>query len=139
MYAGGPAFSASQSAGTQSFTAATWTKINLPSEVFDTASCYDTANSRFTPNVAGYYQVNLFASFNNTLSTSIAVYKNGTLYRSITVSNPSIGGTPAMSTLVYLNGTTDYIEAWGYSSNTGTVLYANAGYYEFSASLARPA
>lgn len=140
MIEGGPAFSASQSAGTQSFSAAVWTKLQFPSEVFDTANCYDNVtNYRFTPNVAGYYQVNLFAAFNNTSSTSIGVYKNGTLYRSTTVSNPSLGTSPYISVLIYLNGTTDYIEAWGYSSNAGTVLYANAGYYEFSAFLARAA
>ena len=34
------------------------TKVVVDSAVFDTASCYDTSNYRFMPNVAGYYKVN---------------------------------------------------------------------------------
>ena len=60
-----PAFSAYQSTG-QTLSSSTWTKIQLQTEEFDTASCYDNAtNYRFTPNVAGYYQVNGVFAFSS--------------------------------------------------------------------------
>ena len=55
---GAPAFSA-YNAGTQSVSANTDTKMIFNAENFDTANCFDsTTNYRFTPNVAGYYQLN---------------------------------------------------------------------------------
>ena len=53
-----PCFSAYQSI-TQTLSNATLTKIQLQTEEFDTNSNFDsTTNYRFTPTVAGYYQVN---------------------------------------------------------------------------------
>ena len=54
-----PAFSAYQSVGTTANNS-TWTKIACNIEEFDTNSYYDNAtNYRFTPLIAGYYQVML--------------------------------------------------------------------------------
>src|SRR5210317_1629772 len=53
----GPAFSAYQSSA-QTIAGYTFVKMNLQTEEFDTDSCFDTSLSRFTPTVAGYYQVN---------------------------------------------------------------------------------
>jgi len=39
----------------------TWTKVPFNTEVYDTANCFDTTNYRFTPSVAGYYQINATA------------------------------------------------------------------------------
>jgi hypothetical protein len=117
-----PAFSAYQST-LQSVTGAN-VKILFQTEEFDTNSNYDTTTSRFTPTVAGYYQVS--GGF-NVLSVSttalIMVYKNGVLYKygpypsvnSSSSSNPIM----AMSCLVYCNGSTDYVEIWGSSTVTG--------------------
>jgi hypothetical protein len=53
-----PAFSAYQSSG-QTLSSATATKLNFQTEEFDTNNNFDsTTNMRFTPTVAGYYQVN---------------------------------------------------------------------------------
>jgi hypothetical protein len=74
-----PAFSVSLS-GTQNITTSTWTKVNLNVEEFDTASCFDsTTNYRFTPNVAGYYQINgsLYFTGTSTVRAIVAKYKNG--------------------------------------------------------------
>jgi hypothetical protein len=53
----GPAFGVSVIGG-QSFPSGVLTKINNGTEEFDTNNCYDPSLSRFTPNVAGYYQIN---------------------------------------------------------------------------------
>jgi len=122
-----PAFSA-YSATTQTLTSTTTTKIAFNTEEFDTASCFDsTTNYRFTPNVAGYYQFNSSAQFAYTTTTRmrIELYKNGALYKRLTDSafamNSITGGS-----VVYMNGSTDYVEIYATITGTGT-LTVNGG------------
>lgn len=140
LNAAGPAFSAYLSA-TQSFTANTFTKIQFNVEEFDTASCYDNVtNFRFTPNVAGYYQVSgMFTNATTPAGAGASVYKNGASYKRLfstngTANTSSAGG----SCLVYLNGTTDYVELWGVTNSTQNAFaFADSTY--FQASLVRGA
>jgi hypothetical protein len=106
----------------------TATKINLDTEEYDTASCFNTSNSRFTPNVAGYYSITIQVRFDSNQSFTnmwTAVYKNGSnTYRGNEFSN-SPGSTyfPQQQNstfLVYLNGSTDYVEFYIYQANAGT-------------------
>ena len=109
-----PAFSVYGSAN-QPFTSAVSTKVTLDTEVFDTANCF--ASSRFTPNVAGYYQINGKVRITGTGLTdgSVAIYKNGSqlIIGTITLTGLAFS---VVSTLVYLNGTTDYVELFGYAA-----------------------
>jgi hypothetical protein len=77
----GPAFSVVRSTS-QSISAGTFVKVQFDSELFDTANSFDsTTNYRFTPQVAGYYQINAninYASSSGQLLTS--VYKNNARY-----------------------------------------------------------
>jgi hypothetical protein len=102
----GPAFSAYQSSA-QTLSTVTDTKILFQTEEFDTNNNF--ASSRFTPTVAGYYQVS--ASI-RTLSTTIRmmIWKNGTSYK---IGTEATASNALVSTLVYCNGTTDYVEAYG--------------------------
>jgi hypothetical protein len=114
----GPAFSAYQSSA-QTPSSSTWTKMNLQAEEFDTANCFDSAtNYRFTPNVAGYYQFNaVVAPSGTTTACIISLYKNGSLFKYGNISAPAtVGSLANLSTIVYMNGTTDYAEAWIYLS-----------------------
>ena len=112
-----PAFRATLS-GTQNISDSTETKVQFDTKTFDTASCYDnTTNYRFTPNVAGYYQVNLTLDFRGTSKTSILgyIYKNGTEDSRIFTTRAATSAYEILSgsVLIYMNGTTDYIEAYG--------------------------
>lgn len=118
----GPAFSAYASASL-SITSATDTKVNINTVIFDTASCFSTANNRFTPTVAGYYQINGCIRSNATslINASSAVYKNGSLYmQGGTLNTAAISASQmvVINTVVLLNGSTDYLELWG--TITGT-------------------
>ncbi len=134
----GPAFSAYQSSS-QTLSNSTWTKIQLQTEEFDTNNCFDsTTNYRFTPTVAGYYQLQgTFAVNVAVTQIQIGVYKNGSLFKQ--------GGNVAtnagqlnVSCLVYLNGSTDYVELYGWVT-TGQAL-ANTVYSTyFQAALVRGA
>jgi hypothetical protein len=115
----GPAFSATRS-GTQSIANNTFTKIQFNAEEFDTNSNYDsTTNFRFTPTVAGYYQVNGSASWSFTSGFSNAsIYKNGSQFKwGNLVAATTAGCSGAVSALIYLNGSTDYIELFTYQSS----------------------
>jgi hypothetical protein len=114
-----PAFSA-YLASSQSVSTSTFTKYAAATERFDTNSCYDTTNYRFTPNVAGYYFVkvaNWFAT--GTSGVSAAIYKNGSSLHQ-EYDYQSGGLTARCESLVYLNGTTDYIEAYFFQSTGST-------------------
>jgi hypothetical protein len=122
----GPAFRVRLSAN-QTVTNTVVTKVQLDTEIFDTANCFDsTTNYRFTPNVAGYYQFNvtLGGSSNLALTYSWAqLYKNG-VSDSISIYGPYLGTASygALCSLIYLNGTTDYVELYATLSGSGTLV-----------------
>jgi hypothetical protein len=139
-----PAFSAYNSIAT-SVPNAIWTKLQNSNKEFDTANCYDNAtNYRFTPTVAGYYQVHGAWTQNGSASISnTAVYKNGVQYKAgAQIVNSASYVQSTVSCLVYLNGTTDYIELYGYQSSGGTnTAYTGSqpSYGYFQACLVRAA
>jgi hypothetical protein len=136
-----PAFSAYQSSA-QSISSGTWTKIQFQTEDFDTASCFDNStNYRFTPNVAGYYQVTGRIRPNSTNGEAeIGIYKNGSAWfhgSNVNVSSGNQWGTTATG-LLYMNGSTDYVEIYLYVTNSCTVSTSRQNTY-FQAVLARTA
>ena len=134
----GPSFSAYQSSS-QSINNATETKINYQTEEWDTASCFDTSNSRFTPTVAGYYQVDARVSFTSgDTRVIINLFKNGSSWKRGNDSGSASVNSGIVSALVYLNGSTDYIDVYAYQSR-GSANSVNALSTEtyFQAFLAR--
>ena len=122
LYQKVPAFQARRSTSSQSITASTWTKLQYQTEVFDTHNLYDNAtNYRFTPDVAGYYHINLGARADGTNKAvmTISIYKNGTAYSYSNKRYSSSGAEYlAHSTVLYLDGVDDYVE--GYINITGS-------------------
>jgi hypothetical protein len=137
----GPAFSAYQSSSL-SIPDITFTKITFNTEEFDTANCF--ASSRFTPNIAGYYQfngaINIAATSTNGVSL-VSFYKNGSEFkRGSQIPNTSNNVQPASSAFIYLNGSSDYVELYTLHNNGGTRT-TGTGQSEiyFQGFLARPA
>ena len=121
----GPAFSAYPSSNL-TITNNVWTKVQANTEVFDTNSNYDpTTNYRFTPTVAGYYQINAGVRVTSTGAITVTVagiYKNGVLYADYAVAPfASTFSVAAVSSLISLNGSTDYIELYVLSLASGTI------------------
>ena len=135
----GPAFSAYQSSAT-SLTNNAYTKILFDTEEYDTNNNF--ASSRFTPTVAGYYQLSMQASFASFLTTEtvLAVYKNGSLYMYLQdIIASRLYGFSA-STLVYANGSTDYFEFFVYqSSGTAVNTATTRSQTSFSGAMVRSA
>jgi hypothetical protein len=140
----GPAFSAYRSGSNQSISTGTWTKVQLNSEQFDTANCFDsTTNYRFTPTVAGYYQINGSLYFNGTSTVRgiAGLYKNGSIYQmgNYMASYNNTQGVALVISLVYFNGSTDYIELYGLIQATSPVFIDDNTAQTLSGYLARSA
>ena len=127
----GPAFSAYRNGNQTGLSNNAYTKVQFNAENFDTANCFDsTTNYRFTPNVAGYYQISASLSVVGTnVSYAIpSVFKNGSSIGNGSFSSTAAGESQGVvSLLVYLNGSTDYIEIYAYNSVTsGTALISGS-------------
>ena len=150
MFSGNiPAFRAVLS-GNQTIAFNTYTKLTLNSEIFDTNNCYNTSTYRFTPNVAGYYQVSLQILANGISTRSY--YVSGMIYKNGSV-DPNSEGRVSLtygdgadnsvysSGLIYMNGTTDYLEAYMYQYDytTNSTMLAKVAGTNFNACLVRAA
>ena len=110
-----PAFSA-YLAGTQSISSGSYTKVTFDTEEFDTNNNF--ASSRFTPTVAGYYQLNAGIACQSVYNTlKVSIYKNGSIYKTgFNVQTNADAGS--VSSLVYANGSTDYYEVYAFFGTT---------------------
>ena len=130
----GPTFSATDTATTA--IAGTATKIIFDTEIFDTDSAFD--GTKFQPTVAGYYQVNCYTIIGvntNASSCTVYLYKNGVVYQSnVTTTVAGFSGGSQLSTVVSMNGSTDYLEVYGRNAAN-----ANLGVSTFSAAMVRAA
>jgi len=113
----GPAFSAYPSAGL-SFSTGTWTKVVYNTKQFDTATAYNTTTGRFTPQVAGYYIIHANSVFTTTADNYSGIYKNGV---QTVIAGASTQST-IVSTLLYMNGSTDYVECYAYLSPSTSIF-----------------
>jgi hypothetical protein len=127
-----PAFSAYKSSG-QSLSSGTFTKITFDTEEFDTNSNF--ASSRFTPTVAGYYQITGVVNNSTGTQTVSTIYKNGSILKNGTNSSAY---SAVATALIYLIGSTDYVELYGYFG-TGTSTGSGAEQTYFQGVLVRAA
>jgi hypothetical protein len=139
----GPAFSAYASAAT-TLSNAGFTKILLAAEVFDTNSNF--ASSRFTPTIAGYYQIEGTASADPTGTAGsillASLFFNGSRYKdgSFSTINNAQGGWSTTSSVIYFNGSTDYVELYAYMAGPASLTtQSSQNATHFSGALIRSA
>jgi hypothetical protein len=131
----GPSFSSYTASGTQTLSASTDTKIIQSSTQYDTASCFNTSTYRFTPTVAGYYlftgQIDVVASANSYVI--LAVWKNGAVAKRGNYLNMLIGTEwmPVVSAVIYMNGSTDYVELYASVGASSLTAYFGQTYYSY--------
>ena len=121
-----PAVFAYGTTNAQTIATTTPTKIILNAEVFDTNNCFDsTTNYRFTPNVAGYYQISFATQFDyvGAFRSFVFLYKNGSNFIGQEQPNNAVASTyPALflnNCLVHANGTSDYFEIYVQQNSGG--------------------
>lgn len=139
----GPAFSAYKF-NSQTINAGALTKIQIDTELFDTNSNFDNStNYRFTPTVAGYYQVNAAVNFGTARTLVIAsIYKNGSrgLGGETTFAGAISAGTSlVVSNIVQMNGSSDYLELYAYSDSGNNAISTGINSTYFSAAMIRSA
>ena len=137
-----PAFHANLSAN-QTVSNNTDTKVQFDTEVLDTDGCYDNStNYRFTPTTAGKYFVYSTLhcnanSANNFLLGTTTIKKNGSniIYSQMDQRTTGNGYSNAVNAfgIVDMNGSSDYLESWGYvSSSGGTQKISGNGSAQYS-------
>ena len=143
----GPSFQAKISSN-YALTHNTNAKISFDQEVYDTASCYDTTNYRFTPNVAGYYLFHITTVILNTASDPterVLCLRKYDVHQTSTIMSDrgSAGGYSGVthSTIIEANGSTDYFEAFFYYWDSDSESFNIAGgiYSQFTGALIREA
>ena len=120
-----PAFNVYLSAD-QSLSSGATTLITFDTVEFDTANCYSTSTSRFTPTVAGKYWIYSQGRPNTASdqdSWELAIYKNGTKVIEGTFRNEYYD-VMSIGKAVEFNGTTDYAEVKVYQNTGGAVNWA---------------
>lgn len=130
-----PAFEAYLSS-TQSISDGVSTKVNIDTENFDTNSNF--ASNKFTPTVAGKYfiygsTVGYAGAVSDLVSSQAMIYKNGS-YHAGGEENYNTNliqrSYNTVSTIVDMNGSSDYVELYGYvngNSGGGESFYVQAG------------
>jgi hypothetical protein len=118
----------------------TLTKLQYPTELYDSNNCYDNTTYRFTPSISGYYHIGcstlIYLATNNIAYAQLAIYKNGTSGTKIAESGiQRYDGTgfvyaiePFCSGFAYANGSTDYFEFYCQpQGNGGSSVNVDAG------------
>lgn len=101
----------------QSIAPGSYIKANLGTISFDTNNNF--SSSRFTPTVAGYYQFSGAVYITGTWLSYLAasIYKNGAASATALTGSPTAAAVDLIqgtSVLLYMNGSTDYVELFCY-------------------------
>lgn len=116
---------------TQTLLSTTWSAITMTAEVIDTISGHSltTNTSRYTPTVAGTYEVYGQVAFaiSSAGDRGAQFRKNGATTDGLqygaarAISGGGLAGIAVTSGVVSLNGTTDYIELYGTQDSGGAL------------------
>ena len=129
--ANAPAFSVHKNGTDQTITGSTNTLLTWSTEVFDTNNNF--ASNRFTPTVAGKYLIVVSARCAQPGMCIPSIYKNGALYAQTQWTNHNFADqAPQATAIIDMNGTTDHVEAFIFS--TGTVIGGTSDRTYFSGS-----
>tara|TARA_B100000575_G_C23061376_1_gene611053 strand:+ start:245 stop:817 length:573 start_codon:yes stop_codon:yes gene_type:complete len=134
-----PYFHVNRTSSDQSLSDATFTDAIHNNEVYDSGSCYNTSNGRFTPNVAGYYLIyanpEIYApsAYSNFVGRLLL---NGSTQLARCSHNNSGGGDVVQNNFVqaiqYFNGSSDYVTVNVYvdvPSNTPVLVSSDGKNY----------
>ena len=99
---------------------------------YDPQGWHDAGTYQFTPTIAGYYTVSLGVWFenpsDNTVQLNVQMRVNGNQEMIIQQPSTNISGVSLFGTkIVYLNGTTDYIDFTAYQGTANPVKIQQGG------------
>lgn len=116
------------------------TKIQFATEEIDKNSDFDsTVNYRFQPAIAGYYAVSWRASCGHTGGADITRFltvlcqNGGTVRYGRDYSGAGLASMDSNgSSLIYMNGSTDYLEVYTYATAGSPYIYGNSALTYFN-------
>ena len=117
------------------------TKVRFNSEIVDLNNEFDSSSTyRFTPTIAGWYQLNYRVTISSTVGAAyVRLFRNGSYFKDSVYAAGYVGAAGG-SALVYANGSTDYYEVYIYNGVGATInLAADTTQSEFSGFLVRAA
>ncbi len=134
-----PVFRVTKNGTDQTLPTSTYTKLTWNTKAIDTYNSFDLANGRFTPTVAGNYLIHLAVGCNNATQAANAcvasIIRNGTKVSQQVNRAAEFDVTANATVIVYLNGTTDYVEATAYNEATTASITGTTSYTYFEGSL----
>jgi hypothetical protein len=147
----GPAFSAYQSTQQASLTANVNTLVQFQTKEWDTGTCFNNTGSTvtlngvsapqysFAPNIAGYYQISGSVGVASSVAYILVfLYKNGSSFKRLFNTSTATVTQAGGSALVYLNGTSDYVQLYVQQGANQQLVNTNDITY-FQAALVRSA
>ena len=120
---------------TQSIADNTATEIIYNQELYDTGSAFDTSTGRFTPQESGYYQVMAWfrlATGTNLTNVECMIQKNGSTQLGFSSVFNDYYNTAYISSIVNLNGSSDYVSAFAFQYS-GVTRYIHSNGNGFNA------
>jgi len=134
-----PCFRANKNTGNTAIANNTDVLIAYDTEQFDVGGYYDhTTNYRYTPQVAGKYFILARCYFTYASAATenlvLSIRKNADVYaRNHRYSADELYGSVEVTTLVDMNGSSDYLSVYGLvTTSADAKYYANDYYGEFS-------
>jgi hypothetical protein len=127
----------------QSITSTTPTPVQFDAEVHDLNGNYDTATYKFQPTVAGFYQINwsvdCWANAGTMNYAYSQLHKHSSAYLLGSLLTTSTGAhsriTSTGSTIVQMNGISDYLQIIGFITGTSPYFYGSVNATTFSGHL----
>jgi len=111
----------------QTVTSNTISLVNIDTEIYDLTNCFNAVVHVFSPQKAGYYQVNgtvigMGSTGTNLVEVSFTYTGVQSIVRGSYIYNNTIysSASSSVSDIVYMNGTTDYIGLIARVVGTGT-------------------
>ena len=115
----------------------TSTKFTYNTVDSDPQSWWNAANNRFIPTIPGYYRATANICIPSTGASNyvqLTVAKNGaTVFQDLAYSDAP--GAATANGIIYMNGTTDYLEAYYYATAAGVATYNSNAYNNFQIDL----
>lgn len=102
-------------ASNQTITVNQYNKVQITTVAIDTCGGFDnTTDYRYTPNVAGHYMFTGQVAGSGYSRLFANIYKNGSVVAG--GSDNATAYRSSVNDIIYMNGTTDYVELWVYST-----------------------
>lgn len=141
-----PKFRAYRTTSDQVIGTGAFTKVQLNAETFDTASAFDSAtNFRFQPTIAGYYFLSGEVAYTMgvgdiNILVQVSLYKNGSASATAHIYNAVANNFCLVNVqdLIFLNGSTDYIELFTKQDSGGDRSIAAASSVTFLSGSLQP-